>query len=469
MTTSVAAPSPKLFSRANLPLAFGAVALVTLTAFENRAVGTALPTLVQEFDAVGAFGVANAAPIAAFVVSLAITGLWADRAGPVPPLRAGVVGFGLGQLLVGTATGMPMIVAGRLLSGLAEGLVDVGLMVLIARTLPEVLRPRMFSLFAAAWVLPSVLGPLVTGLVTEFAGWRWVFLGALVLLVPTWLLIQPALRLVRPDGATGPDRPGRVRSVVPWAVTAAAAVFGLTLVGEHIEADPVPAVLVIMVCAAAAAVSARRLLPAGTFRWRRGLPSVVVMRGITGAAFAGAGSWLPLLLTLVHGYGPSRAGVSLSITGVTWAFGSWLQGREHRFTRVAVLRCGLTFIMAGLVLTSALAWTSWPVPVGLAGWAVAGVGMGLSSPTLSVLVLEHSDETNQGRNSSAAQLAGSLSIATTMAVSGTAIALAAPDPGRLVFGGILTACTVVAFVGVLGAGRVQAQAEEGDHESVAAR
>src|SRR5690606_31810213 len=162
MTTSVAAPSPKLFSRANLPLAFGAVALVTLTAFENRAVGTALPTLVQEFDAVGAFGVANAAPIAAFVVSLAITGLWADRAGPVPPLRAGVVGFGLGQLLVGTATGMPMIVAGRLLSGLAEGLVDVGLMVLIARTLPEVLRPRMFSLFAAAWGLPLVLGPLVT-------------------------------------------------------------------------------------------------------------------------------------------------------------------------------------------------------------------------------------------------------------------------------------------------------------------
>lgn len=457
MTTAIDTP-PRLFSRAHLPLAFGAVALVTLAAFENRAVGTALPTLVQEFNAVGAFSVANAAPVAAFVVSLAVTGLWADRAGPVPPLRTGVLVFGLGQLMVGTATGMPMIVAGRLLSGLAEGLVDVGLMVLIARTLPEVLRPRMFSLFAAAWVLPSVLGPLVTGLITEFAGWRWVFLGALVLLVPTWLLIQPALRLARRAGVTvQPDRSARMRTVVPWAVTASVAVFGLTLVGEHIEANPALAVFMIALCAAAAGVSAVRLLPVGTFRGRPGLPSVVAVRGLAGAAFAGTGSWLPLLLTLVHGYGPSRAGISLSITGVTWAFGSWLQGREHRFTRVAVLRCGLTLITVGLALTSALAWSTWPVPVGLAGWAIAGVGMGLSSPTLSVLVLEHSDETNQGRNSSAAQLAGSLSIATTMAVSGIAVAMAAPEPGRPVFGGILAACTVVAFVGALSAGRVHSR------------
>jgi hypothetical protein len=50
-------------------------------------------------------------------------------------------------------------VAGRMLSGLAEGLLDVALMVLVARALPAVLRPSMFSLFAAMWILPSVLGP----------------------------------------------------------------------------------------------------------------------------------------------------------------------------------------------------------------------------------------------------------------------------------------------------------------------
>ena len=60
-----------------------------------------------------------------------------------------------------------------------EALIDVSLMVLVARVLPAALRPRMFSLVSAAWILPSVLGPVVTGVVTEQLGWRWVFLGVL--------------------------------------------------------------------------------------------------------------------------------------------------------------------------------------------------------------------------------------------------------------------------------------------------
>lgn len=465
MTPGTPAPSSapaKLFSPAHLPLALGAVALVTLTAFENRAVGTALPTLVQEFDAIGSIGLANAAPVASYVVSLAITGLWADRAGPVPALRTGIVAFGLGQLMVGTATGMPMIVVGRLLSGMAEGLVDVGLMVLIARTLPEALRPRMFSLFAAAWVLPSVFGPLITGVVTEQVGWRWVFLGALVLLVPAWLLIQPAVRAVRrvgdgsrtdADAEQAPSADGTAAAIVPWAITAAAAVFGLTLAGEHVERRPGVTAIVIVVCAAAVVAGATRLLPRGTFRLARGLPTVVATRALTAAAYSGGAAWLPLLLTLVHGFGPSRAGISFSITGSMWAFGSWLQGREHRFTRVVLLRTGLTSMAAGLAVTSLLAWTTLPPYVGLAGWIVASIGMGLTSPTLSVLVLEESDQTNQGRNSSAAHLAGSLSVATALAIAGTAVALATPAPGRTVFAGILTASAVLAGLGALAAGR----------------
>src|SRR5215212_8186702 len=195
---------PKLFTGQHLPLVLGVIGLVTLGAFENRAVGTALPTMVREFDALGSFGLANAAPNASYLISLAIAGLWSDRRGPIPTLRAGAISFTLAQLLVGTATAMPMVIAGRLLSGLAEGLLDVSLMVLVARALPAVLRPRMFSLFAAMWILPSVLGPVLTGVVTEQFGWRWVFLGALVLLVPSWLLLRPAMR--QSADAPAPER-----------------------------------------------------------------------------------------------------------------------------------------------------------------------------------------------------------------------------------------------------------------------
>jgi MFS family permease len=450
---------PRLFSGPHLPLVLGVIGLVTLGAFENRAVGTALPTMVREFDALGSFGLANAAPNASYLVSLAIAGLWADRRGPIAALRAGAITFALAQLLVGSAVAMPMVVAGRLLSGLAEGLLDVALMVLVARALPAVLRPRMFSLFAAMWILPSVLGPLLTGLVTEQFGWRWVFLGALVLLIPSWLLLRPAMRVSARTPA--PERSTEDaaaldawRAALPWAFAASAALFSMTLAGDQLDAHRVIGGVAIPVSLVVLALAAVRVMPRGTFVARRGFPAVVAVRALGGAAFAGSGAYLPLLLTLQHDFSPARAGITLSITGVSWALGSWLQGREHRFTRVTVLRAGLALMAIGLAGTSLLAWSDAAQGAGLVGWTVAGVGMGLSSSSLSVLTLDLSDANNSGRNSSASQMAGTMSIATALAVSGTLLALNADDPARWVFGAIITGSAALALAGLLTSARV---------------
>ncbi|TDW91438.1 MFS transporter [Kribbella sp. VKM Ac-2566] len=451
---------PKLFTGQHLPLVLGVIGLVTLGAFENRAVGTALPTMVREFDALGSFGLANAAPNASYLISLAIAGLWSDRRGPIPTLRAGAISFTLAQLLVGTATAMPMVIAGRLLSGLAEGLLDVSLMVLVARALPAVLRPRMFSLFAAMWILPSVLGPVLTGVVTEQFGWRWVFLGALVLLIPSWLLLRPAMR--QSADAPAPERTAEDaaelaawRAALPWALAASVALFSMTLAGDHLEAHPFLGGTTVAVALAVLGRAAVRVMPAGTFTARRGFPAVVAVRGLGGAAFAGVGAYLPLLLTLQHNFSPSRAGVTLSITGVCWAFGSWLQGREHGIERVTVLRTGLAFMTLGLAVTSLLAWTDATTWIGLIGWGFAGVGMGLSSSSLSVLTLDLSDQSNSGRNTSAGQMAATMSIATALAISGTLLAFNADDPQPWVFGAIVTAGSVLALLGYLAAPRAR--------------
>ena len=460
--TSVDAPRQRLFSGAHLPLVLGVIGLVTLGAFENRAVGTALPTMVREFDALGSFGLANAAPNASYLISLAIAGLWSDRRGPIPTLRVGAIAFALAQILVGTATAMPMVVTGRLLSGFAEGLLDVSLTVLVARALPAVLRPRMFSLFAAMWILPSVLGPALTGLVTEQFGWRWVFLGAVVLLVPSWMLLGPAMRqsLNTPSPERSAEDVAELeawRAALPWAFAASVALFSMTLAGDQLEAHPVIGGIAIPVALVLLGLAAVRVMPKGTFVARRGFPAVVAVRGLGGAAFAGVGAYLPLLLTLQHDFSASRAGVTLSITGVSWAFGSWLQGREHGIERVTVLRSGLAFMTGGLLVTSLLAWTGATTWFGLIGWAFAGIGMGLSSSSLSVLTLDLSDHNNSGRNSSAAQMAGTMSIATALATSGTLLAFNADDPQPWVFGAIITAGAGVALLGLLTSGRVRTQ------------
>src|SRR6266508_4400049 len=121
---------------------------------------------------------------------------------------------------------------------------------------------------------------------------------------------------------------------------------------------------------------------------------------------------------------------------------------------VVVLRTGLSLMTAGLAGTTTLAWTELPAWAGLSGWAVAGIGMGLSSPTLAVLTLDLAGDDHPGRYTSAALMAGSVSMATSCAISGTLLAVAAPDPGRDVFGAVLTAGVLIAALGLLATGRV---------------
>jgi len=443
---------PRLLSRDTLPLVIGVLALVTLGALENRAVSTVLPTMLRELDAVTSFGLVMAAPLATYLVSLAVSGWWCDRQGPVPTLRVGAALFLAAQVLVGTAVVLPVVVVGRLLSGLAEGMLDVSLMVLVARALDERLRPKVMALFAAAWVLPSVLGPVAAGVVTETVGWRWVFLGSVAFLVPTWLLLGPAMR-----GATGPLAtaeplaPQQLRSILPWAITGAAGLVLLNTAAEKNGVGTLGSLTLLVAGAVGTVASTRRLLPAGTFRAACGIGSIVALRGALSAAFMGVGGFLPLILTTVHHQSPTTAGISLSVTGIMWTVGSTVQSRLSAHPGL-LLHVGFGALSVGLAATSVLVFTDLPVPVGLAGWAVAGLGIGMTSSTLSVLTMAVSDDSNQGRNNAGAQMAASMASAVFFAAAGAVLAVAGA-PTRGAFEIIAAGAVGIAVLGLVGVRR----------------
>lgn len=426
--TANAAPSG-ILQRGYLWITIGACALVFLGAFESLAVTTVMPAVSADLDGERLYALAFAGPLATGVIGMVVAGNWADRRGPVAPLYFSVALFVVGLVVAGLAPSMEVLVAGRFAQGLGNGGLMVALYVVVARVYPTSLHPSIFAGFAAAWVVPSLVGPTIAGAVTELWSWHWVFLGVVFLVVPALLMVVPALRGLSGDGdATIPWTHGRLG----WSILAALAVLALNLVGDIPAAGPVLAAIAVVV----AIVAVRLLLPIGTLRARRGLPSVLLVRGLAAAGFFGAQVYIPYLLTDRYGASPTVAGLSLTGGALAWSVSATLQGRLGvRFSSVAAVRIGTVLVVAGVALALVAAVLTAPVAVIIVAWIVAGAGMGLMSPRTSALTLAMSEPENQGFNSSAMTVADSFGSALALAVTGVLFAglAAVMDPFVAVF------------------------------------
>ena len=194
-------------------LTIGVIGLVALGAFETLAVATAMPVVAAALNDVAGYSLAFGVPTATGIIGMVLGGRWSDSRGPAVAVRAGIASFAGGLLLCGLAPTMSILVAGRAVQGLGTGLLGVALYVVVGHCYPEPLQARMFGAFAAAWVLPALVGPAVAGLIVDQLNWRWVFLAVAVVTVPIGV---PVLR--RLSGSPASQRPpaGRIRLI--WAM-----------------------------------------------------------------------------------------------------------------------------------------------------------------------------------------------------------------------------------------------------------
>ncbi|MTD16679.1 MFS transporter [Nakamurella sp. YIM 132087] len=405
----------------------GSFALVFLAAFEALAVTTVMPAVSEDLQGGTLYALAFAGPLAAGVIGMVTAGALADRRGPAAPLVAAVLFFVVGLLVAGLAPTMPVLVVGRLIQGLGAGGTTVALYVLVARVYPPPLHPKIFAAFSAAWVLPALVGPALAGLIEHAAGWRWVFLGVVLLVVPAGLALAPALRDLRRQTIDMPAPETQESTEFPWsrlawALLGAIGVLALDLSGRLPSRTWI--VIGAIVAAAVTVLAVRPLLPRGTLRAARGLPAVVLTRGAISATFFGTEVYLPYLLVSDYGFAAGTAGLALTAAGLAWALTSQLQGRlGERLPDATAVRWGAALVLIGVagVLATAAA-HGWAVLLILA-WAASGAGMGLAYARLTVLTLSGSTPGNQGFNSAALSIADSLGSAMALAVTGMLSAL----------------------------------------------
>lgn len=429
--------------------AAGATALIALFALEYIAVGAAMPTVATALDGFDLYNMAFGATVAASVVGMVVGGWWSDRAGPRPVVQAGGLAFAGGLVVAGLAPTMEVFVTGRGLQGLGSGLATVALYVVIAQLVPDERRPFVFSLLAAAWVVPGLVGPLFTGAVVDHLSWRWVFLSVPPLVVVALAVLRPALRGTHPSS----DAPYLRPATIGWAVLAALAVGVLNLSGERIDGIEWVAGPVVL---AVLALAAWRLLPPGTLTLARGLPSVVGVRATVGGSFLAAEAYLPLMLQDQYAYTPARAGAVLAAASVAWALGSFVQGRLGPGTdRYRVMLTGVllyTSLMGVLALAVGASWPGWVIIV---IYGLATLGVGLAYPTTSLLTMRLSPPAEIGKNSSSLQVGEALTSAFALAVTGVVFGLTYSAAPHTAFVGTLAVAVAVGALSVVSAGRAR--------------
>ncbi|MFN8147782.1 MAG: MFS transporter [Candidatus Nanopelagicales bacterium] len=429
----------------------GVVAAMTMFAFEGIGVASAMPVVAGSLDGLAVYAWAFNGYIVTSLVAMVVAGEWCDRSGPRPPLILGISLFGLGAALAGAAWSMPVLIGARALQGFGMGLAIVSVYVVIGRAYPESLRPKTFAVLSAAWVLPAIVGPLIAGFLTDHLSWRWVFWCVVPFVLPPLLLLVPRTRAFGGTLEEGAERKGRVR----LAVVAAA---GLALVQEGgTRLGAVGAVLVVVGLALLLPML-RLLLPAGALRFARGLPTVVVMRGLLAGAFFAGEAFVPLALQTQRGASTAQAGVALTMGAVGWALGSQVQGRLY-----ARLPKGRLVELGALLVAFCLSWAvlslvpSLPFWIIIPGWTVGAMGMGMSFGSIGSLVLELSPPEDQGANVASLQVCDSVGSVLLVGLAGAiyGAALAAGSVSSATFVTIWVVMAAIALAGAVLARRIR--------------
>ena len=192
-------------------------------------------------------------------------------------------------------------------------------------------------------------------------------------------------------------------------------------------------------------------MPPGFLRLGRGLPAVIMVRGLLPGAHFGSEAFIPLMLVEQRKISLLLAGAVLTIGSIGWTTGSWLQSRpwlKIRQDRLITYGCLSVAVGVSIVAMVGIWPALWFGLVGV-GWIFAGLGMGLATSSTSLAVMTLSDVSVQGRNASSLNVFDALGTGIFVGLSGTIFAALRPTGNMsLTFGVVYAAMVGVALLAV---------------------
>ena len=369
----------------------GGVALYAINEFLT---GSLLPNTVAEIGGGRLYAWVTTLYLVGAVVAATLVSPMLVRVGARASYLTGLAVFGAASLLCGMAPNMGVLIAGRALQGVAGGLLAGLGYAVINAALPRALWTRAAALVSAMWGVATVVGPATGGLFAQLGLWRWAFVAMAILTALVATLVPIALPAGRLDSV------GAAPKIPVWSLL----LLGAAALAVSVAQLPRNSAAMIGLLAATAALIGLFLvvdwrmratvLPPSVFgpgplKWLY-LTMAVMMVG------AMVTTYVPLFGQRLAHLTPLTAGFLGAALAFGWTVSEIVSASlDNPRTVGRAIAVAPVIMAAGLTLGAISQRDNAPTTT-VALWAlallVAGVGIGMAWPHLSVLAMDAVDD-----------------------------------------------------------------------------
>jgi EmrB/QacA subfamily drug resistance transporter len=339
----------------------------------------------------------------------------------------GLAGFAAFSLMCGLAQTEGMLIAGRILQGAASAVLAPSVFSITLVTFQEGAdRNKALGVLGAIAGAGAAIGVLLGGILTEYAGWEWIFFINVPIAAVTLFLVP---RFVRESRVAGMARNFDALGAIAVTASLLLLVFGLTQANQVGWASA----QTILVLAASAVLMAaflfiesrnrHALMPLGFFR-RRTPTGANVVGFILGTIVFSMFFLLSLYMQQVLGFSALETGVGYLAVALTAVLASGVA--QALVTRVGVkpiLAIGLGAILAGLIWFTQISVDGTYLANLFGPFLLIGVGLGFSFVPVSIAALAGVPPQEAGLASglinTSQQIGGALGVAILTTVSTT--------------------------------------------------
>ena len=402
---------------------------------DNTIVNVAMPSIGRELG----LGVSQLewvvnAYTLSFAVLILTGGRLADLFGRRLLLTCGLVIFTISSLVAGLADGAPLLIGARSVQGAGAALIMPATLSIISATFAPEERGFAIGIWAGVAGMALAVGPLVGGVLTEHAGWSWIFFVN----VPVGVVAVVAARTLI---AESKDISQQRRIDLPGLVTAGVGLFALVyaLIEGNNYGWGSPVIIGLFLTAAIGLGSfvlversrTDAMLDLSLFRNRTftgaNLSALLVSLAMFGIFF-----FVSLYMQNILGYSAVKAGETFLPMTALIVVSAPLAGRATDLLGPRwPITAGLTLLALSLYLFSRLAFAAGFSDM-LPGMLVGGLGMGLAmgpmtTAALSAVPVEHAG-VGSGVISTVRQVGGALGVAVMGAIVAAAVTVPQHDP-----------------------------------------